>query len=125
VVERQSAEVLSTQLTDDGPVYRPLSVRRFRAHLIARSKNDMPWRNFPSPELMKKFPREVPLFLEMAEFAVNTVYDGWKEASMPKTSSIRSAVSIEHRLVTDRQTDRQTDGHRAMASTRASTALRG
>jgi len=24
---------------------------------------------------------------------------------MPKTSSIRSAVSIEHRLVTDRQTD--------------------
>jgi len=74
---------------------------------------------------MKKFPREVPLFLEMVEFAVNTVYDGWKEASMPKTSSIRSAVSIEHRLVTDRQTDRQTDGDRAMASTRASTALRG
>jgi len=24
---------------------------------------------------------------------------------MPKTSSIRSAVSIEHRLVTDRETD--------------------
>ena len=30
--------------------------------------------------------------------------DGWKEAHMPKTSSIRSAVSIEHRLVTDRRT---------------------
>jgi len=30
---------------------------------------------------------------------------------VPKTSSIRSAVSIEHRLVTD------TDGHRDMAST--------
>ena len=34
---------------------------------------------------------------------------------MPKTSSIRSTVSIEHRLVTDMDTD--TDGHRPMAST--------
>ena len=33
---------------------------------------------------------------------------------MPKTSSIRSVVSIEHRLVTDTDTD--TDGHRPMAS---------
>ena len=40
---------------------------------------------------------------------------------MPKTSSIRSAVSIELRLVTDRQTDR----HGAMASTSASIASRG
>jgi len=29
----------------------------------------------------------------------------WKETHMPKASSIRSAVSIEHRLVTERQTD--------------------
>jgi len=29
-------------------------------------------------------------------------------SSRAKTNSIRSAVSIEHRLVTDRQTDRQT-----------------
>ena len=35
---------------------------------------------------------------------------------MPKTSPIHSTVSTEHRLVTDRQTDR----HRAVASTRAS-----
>jgi len=28
---------------------------------------------------------------------------------MPKTSSIRLSVSIEHRLLTDRQTDGQTD----------------
>ena len=31
----------------------------------------------------------------------------WKEAPVPKTSSIQSA--IKHRIVTDRQTDRQTD----------------
>jgi len=37
------------------------------------------------------------------------MWDGWKEAHMPKTTSIRSAVSIEHRLVID--------GHRPMAST--------
>ena len=30
---------------------------------------------------------------------------------------LRLAVLVEHRLVTDRRTDRQTDGHRATAST--------
>ena len=30
---------------------------------------------------------------------------------------LRLAVLVEHRLVTDRQTDGQTDRHRAMAST--------
>jgi len=60
--------------------------------------------NFLSPEFMTKFQREVPLFLEIIEFLFNTVWDGWKEAHMPKTSSIRSTVSIEHRLVTDGQT---------------------
>ena len=44
---------------------------------------------------------------------------------MLKTSSIHPAVSIEHRLVTDRQTDGQMDGHRAIAGTRASIASRG
>jgi len=73
----------------------------------------MPWRNFLSPEFRTKFQREVPLFLEITEFPFNTVYDGWKEAHMPKTSSIRPSVSIEHRLMTDGQTDR----HRPMAST--------
>jgi len=65
----------------------------------------MPWRNFLSPEFRTKFQREVPLFLEITEFPFNTVSDGWKEAHVPKISSIRSAVSIEHRLVTDRRTD--------------------
>jgi len=69
----------------------------------------MLWQNFLSPELGTKFQREVP------EFPENRVYDRWKEAPTPKTSTIRSTVSIEHRLVTD--TD--TDGHRAIATTHA------
>jgi len=64
----------------------------------------MPWRNFLSPDFRTKFQREVPLFLEITEFPLNTMYGGWKEAQMSKTSSIRSAVSIEHRLVTDGRT---------------------
>ena len=83
----------------------------------------MPLRNFLSPEFGTKFQREVPSFLELPEFPYNRVWDGSKEAPVPKTSAIRSAVSIEHRLVTD--TGRQTDRHREIASTRASIALRG
>jgi len=49
------------------------------------------------------------LFLKIREFSFNTVKDRQNEAPMPTTSSIHSAVSIEHRLVTD--TDRQTDRH--------------
>ena len=52
-----------------------------------------------SPEFRTKFQREVPLFLEIDKFSFN-----WKEAHMPKPSSIRSAVSIKHRLVTNRRT---------------------
>ena len=47
----------------------------------------------------------MPLFLEITEFPYNTVHDGWKEAHMPKTSPIRSAVLVELRLVTDGRTD--------------------
>jgi len=60
----------------------------------------------------KNFLMEVPLFLQIPEFAKNAVYEWSKEAFMPKFRSIRPAVSIEHRLATDRQTDR----HRAIAS---------
>jgi len=46
-------------------------------------------------------------FIGMPEFPYNTLYDRSKEAHVPKTSPIRSAVSIglEHRLVMD--TDRR------------------
>ena len=66
---------------------------------------DIPKQNILSPEFGTKFHREVPLFLEIPEFSFNTVQDEWKEAPVPKTSSIRSSVLIELRPVTDRQTD--------------------
>jgi len=75
----------------------------------------MPWRSFLSPEFRPQFQREVPLFLEITEFPFNTVYDGWKEAHKLKPKSIRSAVSIEHRLVTERRTARQTQADTADA----------
>jgi len=47
-------------------------------------------------------------------------------SSLAKTSSIRSSVLIEHRLVTDSQTntDRRRHRHRVIASTRASIVSR-
>ena len=54
----------------------------------------------------KKFQMEVPSFLKIPEIPYNTVWDMWKEAVVPKTDPIRSAVLTEHQLVTDR--------HRAM-----------
>jgi len=45
-----------------------------------------------------------------------TAWDRGNEASMPKASSICPAVSIQHRLVTDGQTDRQTQGNGAQHS---------
>ena len=59
----RASELLSTKLTNDGPVYHALSVHLSRTKLIARSTIDIPWRNFLSPEFRKKFQREVPLFL--------------------------------------------------------------
>ena len=57
------------------------------------------------------FQREVPLFSEVLKFPHNTVWDRSDEAPLPKTNSIRSAVSIELRLVMDRQTNGQTSVH--------------
>ena len=38
----------------------------------------------------------------------NTVWDRWKEAPLPRTSSIRPVVSIQNRLVTEGRADRHT-----------------
>jgi len=82
----------------------------------------MPLQNFLSPEFMRKFQREVPLLLETSEFLFNTVQNWWGKLDS-KASSIHSAVSIEHRLVTD--TDRNRRKHRAVAISSASIASRG
>ena len=71
---------------------------------------DMRKHNCLSPQFGRNFQSEIPLFWRYLNFLL-TQCDRWKEARLPKTSSIRSAASIEHRLVTDRQTDRQTQGH--------------
>ena len=42
-----------------------------------------------------------PLFLEIPEFPSNTVYDKPREASVPKTSSICSAIFVQCRLMTE------------------------
>jgi len=88
-------------LSHSGPVYHALSVYLSQAKLIMR---DMLKLNFLSPEFGTKFQTEVPLFLEIPEFPFNTVYHMWKEAAIPKISPYRSAVSIEHRFVTDGHT---------------------
>ena len=50
---------------------------------------------------------KVHLFLKISEFLYNTVQDKQRVAC----SLIRPAVSIEHRIVTDRQTDRPGPQH--------------
>jgi len=67
----------------------------------------MPKKNFSKSGVWSKVSEESALIFEEPEFPFNTVWDRWKEAPVPKTSSIHSAFSIELRLVTD--TDRQTD----------------
>ena len=57
----------------------------------------------------RKIKRQILLFLEIPEFPFNTMYDEPRVASTPETSSVHSAVSIQYRLVTDRQTDGQTN----------------
>jgi len=72
---------------------------------------------FLNLEFGTKFLREIPLFLEIPEFLCNAVYDRLKEAPMPKSSWIRSAVLIEPRLVTNTDRYRQTDRLKLIAST--------
>jgi len=47
------------------------------------------------------------IIFEDNQFYSKIVTDRPKEASMPKTNSLRAAVSIEYQRVTDAQTDRK------------------
>jgi len=49
--------------------------------------------------------KEVPLVLDVPKFLCNTVLGKPSVACVPKINSIHSVVSMEHRLVTDGQTD--------------------
>ena len=62
-----------------------------------------------------------PYFCRYPDFLLTQCRIGGRKLPCLKPSSFRSAVSIEHRLVTDRQTDI----HRSKASTRAIIASRG
>jgi len=70
---------------------------------------------FSECEVWNKVPEGSILILEIPKFLFNTVWDRWKEASMPKTSSIRLVVPIQYWLVTDGRTDGRTDGHATTA----------
>jgi len=65
-----------------------------------------PWRNLSSPivKFGTELQREIFLLLEILEIPYSTL----KGSFRTKTSLIRSVISIRHRLVTDRQTDRHT-----------------
>ena len=63
---------------------------------------DLPWRHFLSPEFNWVPQGGVD---KRNEFAHDTMWDKSRKTCIPITSSIRPSFSIEHRLVTDRQTD--------------------
>jgi len=56
VVERRSSEVLSTQLTDDGPVYHALSVHLSGAKSITRFDDRYDVAKFSESGLLDKLP---------------------------------------------------------------------
>ena len=70
MVERRSSEVLSTQLTDDVPVYHAVSVQLSPAKSTIRFDDRYAMAKFLSPEFGAKFQREkkeIPLFLKVPE----------------------------------------------------------
>jgi len=89
--------------------YKQLKVIIWIYLLTALTYDQATWQNFLSSAFWTKSRSEVPLFLELPEFPYNTVKYRWKEASMPKISSIHSAILVQHQLVTDRHTHTYTD----------------
>ena len=86
-------------VTDDGPVYHALSV-----HLSRRSTIDMLW-----PGVREKCRMKVLLFWRYLNFHKKQSVALVERRLHAKNTLIRSSVLMEHRLVTVRLTDRQTD----------------
>ena len=76
---------------------------------------NMPWQIFVVVRSWKKFQRDVHLFLEILR-SLFIVQNRKKEAPVPKINSIRSVVSIELRLLTDRQIQGHFSTHASIAS---------
>ena len=72
MVERRRSKVLSTKLTDDGPVHHALSVHLSRAKLITRFDDRYAVAKFSKCRLGAKLQRKVPLFLKVPEFPYKT-----------------------------------------------------
>jgi len=60
-----------------------------------------------------KVPEGSTLIFGDTQITLNTAWDRWKEASMPKNQLDSSVVSLQYWLVTDGQTD----GHTMTANT--------
>jgi len=75
------------------------------------------------PDFVTKIPQGSTLRPIFGDTQISTVWDTWKEASMPKTSSIRPDVSIQYRLVTNGWADGRTQEDDSIY--RASIASRG
>ena len=100
-------------MTDDGPVYHALSVHLSRAKLITRFDDRYAVANFSKSGVQDKVAEGSALIFGDNRISFQHSVGRVKgiEAHTPKSSSIRSAVLVEHRLVTDRRTDRQTQAH--------------
>jgi len=77
--------------------------------VLLTTPSDLPWQNFAKSWAWEQSracqQRVVSLFLEAPEFPYNKLWDRWwKEAPVPKTSSIRSAVSIDQTCDRHRRT---------------------
>jgi len=110
-VERRSSDELSTQLIDDGPVGHALSVHLRRAKLITRCDDRPTVAKFLKSRVWGKVLEERTLVLEVGYRHFLITQRGIGGSLCAKTSWILAVVSLQHRLVTDAQTDRQTHAH--------------
>jgi len=94
----------------DGPVYHVLSVHLSRGELITRFDDRYTKAKFSKSGVWNRVPEGSTLiFWSEPNFPLTQCRMGGRKLPCPKPSSIHPAVSMELRLVTDRQTYGQTD----------------